>query len=89
MTVVKNVSGDLKAMLKLLKQAVGCGGVANPEEGEIEVQGEHLERVEAALRKVGCLVGVAGGGAPVPIEEQAKKKERSIKSLDKKRAAGK
>lgn len=61
----------------------------NTESGEVEVQGEHMERVEAVLRKVRCLQGVKGGGEPVAITETPKKKERSIKSLDAKRAAGK
>ena len=87
-TVVKNVSGDLKALLKLLKQAVGGGGVVNPDGGEVEVQGEHLDRVEAVLRQARCLLGVKGGGEPIVVKTQ-KKKERSIKSLDAKRAAGK
>jgi len=89
-TVVKNVTGDLTALLKLLKTACGGGGVIHPDTGEVEVQGEHVERVEQVLRKAGCLCGVAGGGGPMPAAEKPKaKKERSVKSLDAKRAQGK
>ena len=35
---MKNVSGDLNALLKLLKTSCGGGGVVNHEAGEVEVQ---------------------------------------------------
>lgn len=47
-TVIRNISGDLEALLKLLKKKCGAGGCL-AEDG-IEIQGDHRERIEAILR---------------------------------------
>jgi translation initiation factor 1 (eIF-1/SUI1) len=57
-TVVSNVEGDSAALLSALKHAVGCGGVAST--NQVEVQGEHVQKVEAFLVSSGCLTGVSG-----------------------------
>jgi translation initiation factor 1 (eIF-1/SUI1) len=46
-TVVANVSGDTKALLKALQKHLGVGGKAEPD--NIQVQGEHVAKVEAFL----------------------------------------
>lgn len=48
-TVVSRASGDAEALLKALKKQCGAGGTV--EEGRVEVQGDHRERIEAFLRK--------------------------------------
>ena len=50
---------DLKVLAKKLKQLCGSGGTVK--EGEIEIQGEHRERIAEALRKMGYKVKIAGG----------------------------
>lgn len=46
-TVVSNVSGDTKALLKALQKHLGVGGKA--ESDAIQVQGDHVEKVEVFL----------------------------------------
>ena len=50
---------DLKDLAKKLKQLCGSGGTVK--DGEIEIQGEHRERIAEALRKMGYKVKIAGG----------------------------
>jgi len=47
-TVVRNVSGDTEALLKLLKKRCGAGGVIR--DGDVEIQGDHRAAVESLLR---------------------------------------
>lgn len=47
-TVIFNVSGDAKELLKDLKHAAGCGGVIR--EDTVELQGERADLVEKYLR---------------------------------------
>lgn len=61
-TVVRGVplaGADLAALGKQLKAACGTGGTVK--DGVIEVQGDHSERVMAALRQQGYTVKRAGG----------------------------
>lgn len=61
-TLVKGVSlneADLTALGKSLKAACGSGGTVK--NGVIEIQGDHLERVIAALVAKGHRVKRAGG----------------------------
>jgi len=61
-TVIKKLvlsEEDLKALAKNLKQLCGSGGTVK--DGEIEIQGEHRERIAEALRKMGYKVKIAGG----------------------------
>lgn len=61
-SVVKNLvlsEEDLKALAKQLKQACGSGGTVR--DGQIEIQGEHRERIAEYLRELGYKVKIAGG----------------------------
>lgn len=59
-TVLKNLRGDKEQLLKALKDAIGAGGSVQGD--QIELQGEHPERVEAFLRReyMHCMVNVQG-----------------------------
>lgn len=50
---------DLAALGKHLKAACGTGGTIK--DGNIEIQGDHRERVVAELRKLGYKAKLAGG----------------------------
>lgn len=61
-TVVKGVAlaeAELTQLGKQLKAACGTGGTVK--DGVIEVQGDHVERVMEALKKLGHTVKRAGG----------------------------
>lgn len=61
-SLVKNLvlsDADLKSLAKRLKQVCGSGGTVK--EGMIEIQGEHREKIAAALEKMGYKVKIAGG----------------------------
>jgi translation initiation factor 1 len=49
----------LEALLKKLKQQCGAGGTLK--DGEIEIQGDHRERVAAALAAMGYKIKHVGG----------------------------
>src|SRR5688572_9808262 len=50
---------DLKDLAKKLKQLCGSGGTVK--DGEIEIQGEHRQRIAGALQEMGYKVKIAGG----------------------------
>ena len=50
---------DMKDLAKRLKQICGTGGTVK--DGEIEIQGEHRERIAEELKKLGYKVKIAGG----------------------------
>jgi translation initiation factor 1 len=50
---------DMKELAKRLKQICGTGGTVK--DGEIEIQGEHRERIAEELKKLGYKVKIAGG----------------------------
>jgi len=61
-TLVKNLvlsQEDLKALAKILKSTCGSGGTVN--DNNIEIQGEHREKIAAILKKMGYKVKIAGG----------------------------
>ena len=61
-TLVKNLvlsDANLKSLAKRLKQVCGSGGTVK--DGLIEIQGEHREKIAAALEKMGYKVKLAGG----------------------------
>jgi translation initiation factor 1 len=61
-TLVKNIiltEEDLKRLSKQLKQACGSGGTVK--DGQIEIQGEHREKIAEFLRELGYKVKIAGG----------------------------
>jgi translation initiation factor 1 len=61
-TVIGGLRHDpatLEALLKRLKQQCGAGGAIK--DGELEIQGDHRERVAAALASMGYKVKHAGG----------------------------
>ena len=61
-TVVSGLAGNadqLRDLLKTLQKLCGAGGTAH--DGEIEVQGDHRERVGEHLTKLGYRVKFRGG----------------------------
>lgn len=61
-TVVGGLQHDpatLAALLKRLKQQCGAGGTVK--DGELEIQGDHRQRVAAALASLGYRIKHAGG----------------------------
>ncbi len=61
-TLVKGVLVDEAALVQLGKQLkAACGSGGTVKDGMIEVQGDHVERVVAALQKLGYKVKRAGG----------------------------
>ena len=61
-TVIKKLvlsNEDLKDLAQKLKQLCGSGGTVR--DGEIEIQGEHRERIAEALQEMGYRVKIAGG----------------------------
>ena len=61
-TLVKGVLLDAPALAQLGKQLkAACGSGGTVKDGIIEVQGDHVERVIEALKKLGHTVKRAGG----------------------------
>ena len=58
-TGLNPVASDLKAILTRLKSACATGGTIN--EGRIEIQGDHRERVLLILRDLGYPAKLSGG----------------------------
>jgi translation initiation factor 1 len=61
-TLVKKLilsDDDMKELARRLKQVCGTGGTVK--DGEIEIQGEHRERIADELKKLGYKVKIAGG----------------------------
>jgi translation initiation factor 1 len=61
-TLVKNLHlspNDHKALTKHLKQTCSSGGTSK--DGVIEIQGDHREKVAAALQRLGYKTKMAGG----------------------------
>jgi len=61
-TLVKNLTlteVDMKSLAKKLKAVCGSGGTVKG--NIIEIQGEHREKIAAALEKMGYKVKIAGG----------------------------
>lgn len=61
-TLVKGVLVDEPTLVQLGKQLkAACGSGGTVKDGVIEVQGDHVDRVMAALQKLGHKVKRAGG----------------------------
>jgi translation initiation factor 1 len=61
-TVISGLRHDpdtLDALLKRLKQQCGAGGTVK--DGELEIQGDHRERIVAALQAMGYKTKIVGG----------------------------
>ena len=61
-TLVKKLvlsEDDMKELATKLKQVCGSGGTVK--DGDIEIQGEHREKIADALKKLGYKVKIAGG----------------------------
>jgi translation initiation factor 1 len=61
-TVIGGLNHDpatLEALLKKLKQQCGAGGALK--DGELEIQGDHRERIAAALAGMGYKIKHVGG----------------------------
>lgn len=50
-TIIRNLSGDTEALLKLLNKYCAAGGKAFPD--SIEIQGDHRAKLEGFLREKG------------------------------------
>ncbi len=50
-----------EGLLKNLKQKCGAGGTFKPEDGEIEIQGDHREAITAYLQQLGYKTKAVGG----------------------------
>jgi len=57
-TIIDNISGDLQAFLKDLKNHLSVGGSQGMKNGSIEVQGDQTDRVCKWLVKMQCLTNV-------------------------------
>lgn len=61
-TLVRGLALDDAALVQLGKQLkAACGSGGTVKDGVIEVQGDHVEKVMAALQKLGYKVKRAGG----------------------------
>jgi translation initiation factor 1 len=63
-TVIGGLQHDdatFEELLKSLKKSCGAGGTYRPEEGEIEIQGDHREAITARLLALGYKVKAVGG----------------------------
>ena len=61
-TVIRDLqltTADRKALAKQLKQVCGSGGTINGT--EVEIQGDHREKIAQSLRKMGYKVKFVGG----------------------------
>jgi translation initiation factor 1 len=61
-TLLKNLAlneKDMKALAKKLKQACGTGGTIK--DGQIEIQGDHRQRISEVLIQLGYKTKIAGG----------------------------
>jgi len=61
-SLVKNLvlsEEDMKELAKRLKQLCGSGGTVK--DNNIEIQGEHREKIAEELKKIGYKVKIAGG----------------------------
>jgi len=59
LTGIAKTDAELKALLKQLKKVCGTGG--SVKDGVLEIQGDHRDRLKAALEKQGFTVKLAGG----------------------------
>jgi hypothetical protein len=63
-TMVKNVEGDRNRLLVELRNYIGAGGhLSKGDPNGVEIQGQHLHKVEDFLVMRGCLVNVSAAGA--------------------------
>lgn len=61
-TLVRNLvlsEQDLKDLAKKLKQACGSGGTVK--DGQIEIQGDHRQKIAGVLTQLGYKTKIAGG----------------------------
>ena len=63
-TVIGGLQHDratFEILLKDLKKSCGAGGTFKPEEGELEIQGDHREAITAYFQQKGYKVKAVGG----------------------------
>lgn len=58
-TVISDVAGNLKELKKELQQLCGAGGSVKND--NIEIQGDHREKIADALKQKGWTVKISGG----------------------------
>jgi translation initiation factor 1 len=56
---LQHSTATFKALLKTLQSTCGAGGTLK--DGELEIQGDHRERVAEKMRELGYKVKIAGG----------------------------
>lgn len=75
-TIISNVSGDISLLLQELKQTLGSGGSYDATTEQLEVQGDHTDRISTFLVMRGCVKGVA---KKVQVKYEEKKQEKTTK----------
>lgn len=75
-TIISNVEGDYELLLQELKQTLGSGGSYDPFTEQLEVQGDHTDRISTFLVSRGCVKGLA---KKVQVKYEEKKQEKSTK----------
>ena len=58
-TVISNLSGDMKSLQKELQKKCASGGALKKD--SIEVQGDHINKIRTILEEKGCTVKQVGG----------------------------
>ncbi len=58
-SIITNLSGDIKSLQKELQKKCASGGALK--NGAIEIQGDHLSKIKNILQEKGCIVKQAGG----------------------------
>ena len=83
--MIRNVTGDSSALLSGMKKKLGCGGVINKDNGNIEIQGERQAAVETYLTEMNCLksVSMAKQVAAAPVKKEGNK-VAELTNIDKK-----
>ena len=58
-TVISNLSGDIKSLQKELQKKCASGGALKKD--SMEIQGDHVKKIRSILEDKGCTVKQVGG----------------------------
>jgi len=58
-TVISNLSGDMKSLQKELQKKCASGGALKKD--SLEIQGDHINKIRSILEDKGCTVKQVGG----------------------------